>query len=283
MTQASSEIPLLLEAEQLWQLLQTEQPIKLLDVSRANVYRQVHIPQAIAVSPQDLLRSDEMATGLLPKDVDLQALINKIGVYPEHHVVIYDDEGGAWAGRVLWNLHCAGFYQVSVLNGGLHAWLASNLPVSNQVPEQNIDIEKCFQINTSQQAKHRIELSELQQLILQDGDKIQLWDCRSQEEYRGERRMSRRAGHIPNAICYPHSTAICYENHLKLQPLSLIQQQLQQLGFDLNKPVVVYCQSHHRSGLAYLLALLLGWSVRAYDGAWSEWGNHRETAVVCGA
>ena len=61
-----------------------------------------------------------------------------------------------------------------------------------------------------------------------------------------------------------------------------IQQRLTQLGFQFNQPVVIYCQSHHRSALAYLIGRLLGWQVLAYDGAWSEWGNHPNSPIVSG-
>ena len=48
-------------------------------------------------------------------DVDgLKTLIEKLNISPQHHVVVYDDEGGAWAGRLIWNLHCLGFEHVPV-------------------------------------------------------------------------------------------------------------------------------------------------------------------------
>ena len=46
--------------------------------------------------------------GLLPDAEGLEALIRYLNISPDHHVVAYDDEGGAWAGRLLWNLHCLG-------------------------------------------------------------------------------------------------------------------------------------------------------------------------------
>ncbi|HNP01660.1 MAG TPA: rhodanese-like domain-containing protein [Agitococcus sp.] len=51
------------------------------------------------------------------------------------------------------------------------------------------------------------------------------------------------------------------------------------LGITANKTVIVYCQTHHRSGLSYLVGKLLGLNIKAYAGSWSEWGNLRDTPV----
>jgi thiosulfate/3-mercaptopyruvate sulfurtransferase len=34
--------------------------------------------------------------------------------------------------------------------------------------------------------------------------------------------------------------------------------------------------------LAYILGRVLGWNIRAYDGAWSEWGNRLDSPIVTG-
>ncbi len=67
---------------------------------------------------------------LLPDVEGLQELIRYLNISPQHHVVVYDDEGGAWAGRLILNLHCLGFENTSLLNGGIHAWLAAGLPTN---------------------------------------------------------------------------------------------------------------------------------------------------------
>lgn len=276
-----SELPkldLLLEAEQVLPLL--EHPlIRLVDLSRASVYAQLHLPNAVQVLPAQLLRQDEDATGLLPDALALQALFDVLQISPEHHVVAYDDEGGAWAGRLIWNLHCAGFYNTSLLNGGIHAWLAAGYATSAEAPVI-AKVSQPFQVDLSQQSTFQIDYDAL--LTQVQAASVQIWDCRTHDEYTGLRLAARRGGHIPHAIHFEWSTALDRENHLKLQPRSRIVQRLTQCGFQLDQPVVVYCQSHHRSGLAYLLARILGWPVRAYDGAWSEWGNRLDSPIIRG-
>ena len=269
---------LLIETEQLVPFLGHEL-LRIVDLSRSSVYEQLHIPHAIHLKPKLLLRQEEQATGLLPDLQGLAALIEYLNISPNHHVVVYDDEGGAWAGRLIWNLHCLGFNNVSLLNGGIHAWLAAGLPTSSSV-EKIEQVEDLLSIHLEAEKQYRIEYTDL--LAHVENQTVQLWDCRTTEEYTGQRLAARRGGHIPNALHFEWSTAINRENHLKLHPLERIQQRLEQLGFQLDQSVVVYCQSHHRSGLAYIIGRLLGWDIQAYDGAWSEWGNRLDSPIITG-
>jgi thiosulfate/3-mercaptopyruvate sulfurtransferase len=269
---------LLIEAEDLVPHLGNDK-LRIVDLSRASVYEQLHIPHALHLKPKLLVRQEEQAMGLLPEEDGLQALIEFLNISPEHHVVAYDDEGGAWAGRLIWNLHCIGFTNTSLLNGGIHAWLGAGLPTSTDIP-QFATVEQLVTIQSDAKKAVQIDYEELEQSI--KNQSIQVWDCRTEDEYTGLRLAARRGGHIPSARQFEWSTALNRENHLKLHPLSRTQQRLEQLGFQLNEPVVVYCQSHHRSGLAYILGRLLGWNIRAYDGAWSEWGNRLDSPIATG-
>jgi len=278
MTVSAFNFGLLIEAEELVPFLGNEK-LRIVDLSRRSVYDQLHIPHAIHVQPKQLVRQEEQASGLLPDVEGLQALIEYLNISPDHHVVAYDDEGGGWAGRLIWNLHCLGFENTSVLNGGIHAWLAAGLPTSSEVKKPD-PVAHLVEINQENIEKYRIEYADLLEKV--QNNNIQLWDCRTEDEYTGLRLAARRGGHIPNARHFEWSTALNRENHLKLHPLERTQQRLEQLGFNLKQPVVVYCQSHHRSGLAYILGRLLGWKIRAYDGAWSEWGNRLDSPIITG-
>ena len=278
MTASPFNFDLLIEAEQLVPYLGHEQ-LRIVDLSRSSVYEQLHLPHALHLKPQLLVQQEEQASGLLPDEQGLKAFIEYLNISPEHHVVVYDDEGGAWAGRLIWNLHCLGFENVSLLNGGIHAWLGAGLPTSSEVEEFK-KVNNLVEVNLQDIEKYRIKYNELLEKVQQNA--IQVWDCRTTEEYTGQRLAARRGGHIPNALHFEWSTAINRQNHLKLHPLERTQQRLEQLGFHLDQPVVVYCQSHHRSGLAYILGRLLGWNIQAYDGAWSEWGNRLDSPIISG-
>ena len=278
MTHSAFDFGLLIDAEQLVPHLGNDK-LRIVDLSRASVYDQLHIPHALHLKPKFLVRQDEQATGLLPDVEGLQELIRYLNISPEHHVVVYDDEGGAWAGRLIWNLHCLGFENTSLLNGGIHAWLAAGLPTTSEM-EQFSPVSALVQVDQAKIQQYRIEYTELLEKV--QSSQVQLWDCRTQDEYTGLRLAARRGGHIPNALHFEWSTALNRENHLRLHPLERTQQRLEQLGFNLNEPVVVYCQSHHRSGLAYILGRLLGWNIQAYDGAWSEWGNRLDSPIITG-
>jgi thiosulfate/3-mercaptopyruvate sulfurtransferase len=274
----SAPFGLLIEPEQFAPFIH-DADIRIVDLSRESVFEQIHLPHAVLVRPREFLLEEDYAVGKLPDSSQLQALIDRLQLSSQHHVVVYDDEGGAWAGRLIWTLHCAGFYRTSLLNGGIHAWLAQGLPTSDS-KSQSVDVGQTFQVDVAQAPQFRVEYEHLSELVQQQA--VQLWDCRSEQEYTGLRLAARRGGHIPGAKWYEWSTAINRQDHLKLHPLTRIQQQLEQRGFDLSQPVVAYCQSHHRSGLAYIIGRLLNWEIRAYDGAWSEWGNRSDSAVVHG-
>lgn len=278
MTTSPFHFELLIEAEQLVPYLGHEQ-LRIVDLSRSSVYEQLHIPHALHLKPHYLVRQEENASGVLPDEAGLQALVEYLNISPEHHVVVYDDEGGAWAGRLIWNLHCLGFENVSLLNGGIHAWLGAGFPTSAEV-EVFQPVTQLFEVNLQNVEKYRIQYDQLLEKV--QNKAVQIWDCRTTEEYTGQRLAARRGGHIPNALHFEWSTAINRQNHLKLHPLERTQQRLEQLGFHLDQPVVVYCQSHHRSGLAYIIGRLLGWNIQAYDGAWSEWGNRLDSPIISG-
>jgi thiosulfate/3-mercaptopyruvate sulfurtransferase len=69
------------------------------------------------------------------------------------------------------------------------------------------------------------------------------------------------------------------ERNLRLLPLAELQSKLSSLGIKPGNKIITHCQTHHRSGLSYLIAKALGYEVLAYDGSWAEWGNDSDTPI----
>jgi thiosulfate/3-mercaptopyruvate sulfurtransferase len=82
--------------------------ILLVHVADADTYRQAHLPGALLVEPRDLVDGRAPAPGRLPSVERLQRLFARLAYHPQAHIVVYDDEGGGWAGRFIWTLDVIG-------------------------------------------------------------------------------------------------------------------------------------------------------------------------------
>jgi thiosulfate/3-mercaptopyruvate sulfurtransferase len=262
-------LPLLLEPAALGEHLGDEN-ILIIDLCNTELYQQVHLPGAIHVTPQELVSGIAPAVGKLPSLARLQAFFNRIGYDSDKHIIVYDDEGGGWAGRFIWTLDVIGHDKMSYLDGGMHAWLAEKLPVSNEINETT-------PTNINLTIDHAYIAS--QQDILDSLDKhdTDIWDARSALEYTGQRQSSARSGHIPGAINLDWMDTMDRARNFRIR--ADIKQVLASHGISGNKPIITHCQTHHRSGLTYLIGKILGFDIRAYDGSWAEWGNDPTTPI----
>lgn len=242
-------------------------------VASAESYANAHIPGAVHLSPAALVSGIKPATGSLPSAAQLSELFSALGLSAERHVVAYDDEGGGWAGRLLWTLDVLGHNNYSYLNGGIHAWHAANLPLQTE-PQQPRPTRYEANIHTEPRAQLDFIMQNL------NSADFAVWDARSKEEYDGSKLFARRGGHIPGAVWYEWTDLMDRQPNLRLLDLEDIRTTLTERGLTPDKTIVTHCQSHHRSGLTYLVARLLNYpSIKAYDGSWSEWGNHADTPV----
>jgi len=267
-------LPRLLQPDQLGEIPRAG--LLLIHVADAAAYHQAHLPGAVLVEPRALVSGAPPAPGRLPDVARLEALFSALGYRPDLQIVVYDDEGGGWAGRFVWTLDVIGHRQWSYLDGGIQAWHAAGLPLETGAGAHPEPVPVSLTIDTGPIAETEDVLA-----AMADPDQI-VWDVRSAEEYRGERSGSMRAGHVPGAV---HLDWMALKDHtaqLRLRPdLAAL---LAGHGIDASKRVITHCQSHHRSGLSYLVGRLLAFpGIRAYHGSWAEWGNRPDTPVAVGS
>lgn len=250
----------------------------IIDLCSNESYAQGHIPHAVNVPPARLSCGIQPATGKLPSLKELQVLFASIGLTKDKHVVVYDDAGGCWAGRMIWTLTLLGYESSSFLDGGMAAWRQSGYFVSQELPKK-IDTSLFSPLSLALDNRYIADMGEIIQNLTNPNYAI--WDARTLEEYNGSKVLSRRSGHIPGAAHLEWSNLTNADNNNCIRPLKQIQAELDALGLSKDKTIVTYCQTHRRSGLTWFVAhKLLGYpTIKAYPGSWSEWGSHSETPI----
>lgn len=260
--------PPLLEPEQL-QSSFADPAILIVDLSDPGRYAAGHIPGAAHLNYSDLVGGVPPAVGLLPNAARLSAVLSQIGLTPERHVIAYDADGNGRACRLLWTLATLGHLRMSLLNGGILAWEAADGPLETELryPPQS-DYQAQFVDPPVAVADRAYILKRLGQ------PDLALLDVRTPAEYAGLDVRAARGGHIPGAVNFHWMDAMDPQRQFRLQPAPVLRQLLDLRGVTLDKEVIVYCQTHHRSAHTYWALRCLGYArVRGYPGAWSEWGN----------
>ncbi len=267
-----TRLPLVVEPAELERRLVREH-LLIVDLGRAETYAQAHLPGAVYVDYASIVTARPPAMGATPDETRLGEILSAIGLTPTTPVVAYGDEGGAKAARFLWTLEALGHAHYSLLNGGIHAWVADNRPLTREPPTPARSRYSARLTDGNSADKNYI----LQHL----GDPaVALLDCRTPGEYRGETRRAARGGHIPGAVNYDWVNALDRSRALRLRPTKELRQEFGRLGVTADREVIVYCQTHHRSAHTWLVLKYLGYPrVRGYPGSWSEWGNSPDTPI----
>ena len=245
--------------------------IRVIDVFNPTPQDHVFIPNALHLPTAALIEGTPPAPGKLPSISQLNAVFGYLGYEPAQTIVVSDHEGGGWAGRLAWTLDVIGHEQWLYLDGGIHAWQSEGYEVTAE-PERAQATQPDLTINTNP----LIEIDELMAIL--ECEELLIWDVRSRDEFLGIRPGAQRNGHIPGALNLDWLDLIDHQNAMRLR--TDLRDLLELHGIRSDRNVVTHCQTHHRSGLSYMVARLLGFqSIRAYAGSWSEWGNRPDTPI----
>lgn len=245
--------------------------------SPAELYAPGHLPGAVAV---DLDRDLAAPVGdgsrgrhPLPAPEALQEALRRWGICADSTVVAYDDADGSSAARAWWLLRWAGMGDVRVLDGGIAAWSAAGLPLTEEVPtpEPGDMVVRPGGVPT---------LDADAAAAVAAGGGV-LLDARAGARYRGEvEPIDPVAGHIPGARSAP--TAGNVDGLGRFLPPERLRERFAALGVESGRQVGAYCGSGVTAAQEVLALELAGVHAALYPGSWSEWVADPSRPVATG-
>jgi len=236
------------------------------------LYERGYVPGAVNFSwHQDL--NDRVRRDIVGKEA-FEALLSKAGVSQDTTVVLYGDTNNWFAAWGAWVFDIYGVKNVKLLDGGRKKWEAENQPLNNRVPEFAATSYKVTKVNTDLRARLSDALA-----AAEGKSNAKLVDIRSADEYTGKifapagvPELSIRAGHIPGAANVPWGQAVKEDGTFK--SAEDLKKLYASAGVDGSKPIITYCRIGERSSHTWFaLSKILGYSVKNYDGSWTEYGN----------
>lgn len=249
-----------------------EPTLRLLDCRPKPDYEQGHIPGAAWVDAKAVEFQGQKPGGLEDRAY-WEAWVKSLGVDEQTEVYVYDAKRQLDAARVWFILRWIGVDNVGLIDGGYALWVKEGRPVATASPQ----IEPRPRV-----VKFRKELtaSRVDVLAVIKGKPGQIVDARSDAEYTGTVKRSKRGGHIPNACHLEWTNLIDADG--KFLDRDTMRAQFEKLGIDLNDEVITHCQGGGRASVNTFALELLGFRARNYYLGWSEWGNLDDATVVEG-
>ena len=243
--------------------------IKILDLSKKEVYQNEHIEGAMHLERKDITDSTYAYNGIMASKTQIEALFSKLGISTKDTLVLYDDIGLCEAARLWWILQNYNFENVQLLHGGLEAWKAVNGQVSNTIPTT---VSSTFKLPEESSMQYYISKTEVSQAL---NDTVVLLDTRTRDEFLGhtQKKGATKAGRIPHSVNIDWAEAINYNTDKTFKPKATLETIYNTLNCKKNDLIIVYCHSGVRSAhTTFVLTQLLGYTnVKNYDGSWTEW------------
>jgi thiosulfate/3-mercaptopyruvate sulfurtransferase len=210
----------------------------------------------------------------IPDQASIEALLSKLGVTKDSHIVVYDRFANRLSTRMYWTLNFFGHDTVQVLDGGFPSWSNSQV-ITGVLPM----VERTNYKVTTVQQDLRANVQRVEKVVQSSSGT--LIDGRPVKQYTGEEpgavfhtsKSHQNKGHIPGAVNIP------WKNHLKkdgtFKSVAELKEMYRAGGIDSDGPIITYCNEGLHAALPWFVAsaLLKCKNVSLYDDSMAEWAN----------
>ena len=278
-TAASAQQGPLVDAE--WLSVNLNNPkLRVFEVSvDPGVYERGHVPGALNIRWHSEL-VDPVNRDIVSRE-NFKSMLENAGVTKDTTVILYGDNNNWFAAWGAWVFAMYGV-DAKLLDGGRKYWEAKGLPLDSKAPtyaKSKYDLPAA-------KPELRARLADVLTVVkAQKGATI--LDIRGPDEFSGKlfapegsKELAVRAGHVPGAKNVPWSRAVDPATG-KFLPKDQLQKLYADVGVDGKQPIITYCRIGERSSHTWFaLSKILGYSVKNYDGSWTEYGNAVGVPVV---
>ncbi len=241
-------------------------------------YFRGHLPTAHHLNFDTLRGTDNgVPVQYLPEDLT-KALLIRAGVDKDRMHIIYatgeklpNDEILS-ASMVAFVLEKYGVKDIRIVDGGLPAWKAAKLPVTQEYfgnPKGTLP------------AKGNPEIALNVDDVLKRKPGTILVDARPHNEYVGDDDIWLRKGHIPGAISFHWARLMDKDNTHQFLAFESVKAELEAAGLKADKEIIVYCGTSREGSLLrfYLKHVAKYPNVRLYEGSWKEYASLKQHPI----
>lgn len=235
-------------------------------------YFRGHLPGAHHINFDTLRGTDAgVPVQYLPADLTKQLLVragadqNRVHLIYATGELLPNDEVLS-ASMVAFVLEKYGIKEIRILDGGLPAWKAAGLPVT-----QDYFGNPTGKLPAKGDPGIALKVDEV--ITKKGKPSVVLVDARPKNEYLGQDEIWLRKGHIPGAISFHWARLMQKENTHAFKPFAETKAELEAAGLTADKEIMCYCgTSREGSLLRFYLKYVAGYpNVRLYEGAWKEY------------
>jgi thiosulfate/3-mercaptopyruvate sulfurtransferase len=190
----------------------------------------------------------------LPPVDDLVAMLRRIGISNDSHVVVYGEPMAA--GWLFFALDYLGHDHVSWLDGGLERWTAERRATAAPV---SASVEGT--VTARLRAALKSTAADVQSRPASGGAVV--LDARSAPEY--------ASGHIPGARSLEWEKVFTDGSLSTFKKPDELIALFTQAGLQAGRPAITYCAVGLRASVLYFAAKFAGFEASTYVGSWRDW------------